>query len=72
MQINLKEFSVNALDKAYINIGPSIQTVIRAKANQNYGLGEVVGDDCEIIEAFYQVQDNDVIDFLHHKTVIYK
>lgn len=72
MEINVTVFKVNALDKAYINVGPSLQTGVRGKAVQNYGMGEVVGDDCVMEDALYAVRDDDVIDFPHQKIVIQK
>ncbi|MBL0388277.1 hypothetical protein JJB07_16835 [Tumebacillus sp. ITR2] len=72
MQINLNFLKVSTFDKSFMSIGPSIQNVVRAKANQNYGLGEILGDDNEIFGAKYEVIDNDVYDFPIKKVTISK
>ncbi|KEO83888.1 hypothetical protein [Tumebacillus flagellatus] len=72
MQINVNFIKSMTFDKSFITIGPTIQTVVRARENQNYGLGEVVGDRNEVFGAKYAVSDDDVFDFLTKKIVIHK
>jgi hypothetical protein len=72
MQINLKFMKVDNVDRGHINFGPSIQTVIRSKARLNYGYGQVLGDDNEILHTTSEIDDRDVLDFPYKKIVIHK
>lgn len=72
VQINIVNFKVNALDKAFANIGPSLKHVLRCRSRYNFGYGEVMGYKNHVTNTTTRIDDNDLLDHAIKKVIIHQ
>lgn len=61
VQINLANLKIATVDKAVVNIGPTMNVITRSSQRQNQGNGEINGD-FNMVDLHSFVEDSDVID----------
>ncbi|ASS76037.1 hypothetical protein CIG75_14425 [Tumebacillus algifaecis] len=69
IQINMSMVKVNHVMNSFVNIGPSVKTIVRSKASFNQGYGQSIGEDNQI-ETKTQVDDRDGVDMPYQKIVV--
>lgn len=70
VNINIINVKVNALDKAFANIGPSMKNVLRCRSRYNFGYGEVMGYKNHVQVDRTSIEDNDLLDHTIKKIII--
>lgn len=72
VQINIINVKINALDKAFANIGPSVKHVLRCRSRYNFGYGEVTGYKNHVTVERTSITDNDLLDHTIKKVIIHR
>ena len=70
IQINLANLKISTVDKAVVNIGPTLNVITRARQRQNQGNGEINGD-YNMVDLHSFVEDGDVIDVPFKKEALH-